>query len=233
MSAGSRGRLIVIEGLDGSGKETQTNLLKDQLNREGFNVKKIEFPRYDSPSSALIKMYLNGDFGSKAGDVSPYVASTFYAVDRYASFKQEWEQFYLEGGIVLADRYTTSNFVHQAGKINDHKEREKFFDWLFEFEYRLYALPVPDKVFFLDVTPQYNEKLMADRNNKFTGDSSKDIHERDASHLRDSYKNALELVERFGWQRIVCIKNDTLRSIKDINSEIFRLTIEALTKKTL
>lgn len=216
-----KGSLIVVEGLDGSGKETQTKKVVKRLTAEGLQVKKIEFPRYNSESSALIKMYLRGDFGDKATDVSPYVASTFYAVDRFASFKQDWEKFYLEGGIIIADRYTTSNFVHQAGKITDIQEREKFLKWLWDFEYNLYKLPVPDMVFFLDVPPEYNEKLMSDRNNKFTGAQEKDIHERDVSHLRESYVSAADIVRRYNWTRIECVKDNSLRSIEDINDEIY------------
>lgn len=232
MNETSPGRLIVIEGLDGSGKETQTKQLVERLKNKGYSVMKIEFPRYNCDSSALIKMYLNGDFGDKATDVSPYVASTFYAVDRYASYKQEWEEFYLEGGIVIADRYTTSNFVHQAGKIADKDEREKFLNWLWDFEYCLYKLPVPDKVFFLDVPPEFNEKLMSGRNNKFTGSSQKDIHERDHTHLRDSYNIALNLVDRYDWTKISCVENDRLRTIEDINEQIFGLTLGMLHKQS-
>lgn len=220
-----KGSLIVVEGLDGSGKETQTKKLVERLTADGMKVKKIEFPRYNSESSALIKMYLRGDFGDKAADVSPYVASTFYAVDRYASYKQDWEKFYIEGGIVIADRYTTSNFVHQAGKIGDRQEREKFLNWLCDFEYNLYKLPVPDVVFFLDVPPEYNERLMADRNNKFTGAQEKDIHERDVDHLREAYASATDIVRRFNWTRIQCVKDDKLRSIEDINDEVYNAVL--------
>ncbi len=226
-----KGSLIVVEGLDGSGKETQTKRLFERLTTDGVQVKKIEFPRYDSESSALIKMYLRGDFGDKAADISPYVASTFYAVDRYASYKQDWQQFYLEGGIVIADRYTTSNFVHQAGKIGDVQERERFLNWLWDFEYNLYKLPIPDAVFFLDVPPEYNEKLMADRNNKFTGAQEKDIHERDINHLRESYLSATDIVRRYNWTRIECVKEDRLRSIQDINDEIYSAVLRILEDK--
>ena len=120
------GKLIVIEGLDSSGKQTQTELLCKALSEKGIPVKKISFPCYDSDSSALVKMYLAGKFGQNAEDVNPYAASSFYAVDRYASFKTDWSEHYNNGGIVVADRYTTSNMIHQAGKISDLVERDKY-----------------------------------------------------------------------------------------------------------
>jgi len=149
-----KGKLIIIEsGADASGKATQTNKLYERLVQEGYKVKKITFPNYDSDSSALVKMYLNGDFGKDPNDVSPYVASTFYAVDRFASYRTEWGQAYNDGWIILADRYTTSNMVHQAAKIKDMEEKDRFLDWLWNFEFEIYKLPVPDCVIFLDMPP--------------------------------------------------------------------------------
>ena len=143
------GKLFVIDGTDGSGKQTQFDLLKKHLDDEGIEYKTVSFPNYDSPSSSLVKMYLSGEFGENAQDVSPYIASTFYAVDRYATFKKEYQEYYDNGGIILADRYTTGNMVHQAGKIKNETEREKFLNWLFNLEFDIYGLPVPTKVFFL------------------------------------------------------------------------------------
>jgi dTMP kinase len=216
------GRLIVVEGVDGSGKATQTAKIYERLLKEGYKVKKVEYPRYDNSSSELVKMYLRGEFGDKAKDVNPYIASTFYAADRYASYKQDYEDFYKDGGIVIADRYTTSNMVHQAGKINDKAERNKFLNWLWDFEFKLYGLPIPDLVFFLDIPPEFNEKLMDGRKNKFSGGEKKDIHERDINHLTESYNNACQLVDMYNWIRIGCIKNDELRSIDDIHEEIYK-----------
>ena len=221
MEQNGKGILIVVEGLDGSGKETQTSILYERLLKEGLKVKKIEFPRYDSQSSALIKMYLSGEFGEKAEDVSPYVASTFYAVDRYASYKQEWENFHEKGGVIIADRYTTSNMIHQAGKIKDVGERQEFLDWLWDLEFYKYKLPQPDVVFFLDVGIKNNQKLMEGRTNKFSGQSAKDIHEKDIRHLQESYVNALDLADRYNWHRIDCVKGNQLRTIEDINAEVF------------
>ena len=133
-----KGKLIIIEsGSDASGKATQTKRLFERLSEENSNIRKVEYPNYDSESSALVKMYLRGEFGEKATDVDPYIASTFFSVDRYASFKTEWEEFYNNGGIVLADRYTTSNMVHQASKM-DEDERDKYLDWLVDYEFNLY-----------------------------------------------------------------------------------------------
>ena len=215
------GKLICIEAGDGSGKETQTNKLFERLQSENYKVRKLSFPNYDSESSSLIKMYLRGDFGSKPDDVNPYVASTFYAVDRYASYKMEWAKFYKEDGIILADRYTTSNMVHQAVKITDLKEREEYLSWLWDFEFKLFGLPQPDCVIFLDMPPKYAVQLMEKRRNKITGSEKKDIHERDEEHLKQAYKGSLWLAEKYGWHRIRCVENQQIRSIMDIHNEIF------------
>jgi len=217
------GKLICIEAGDGSGKETQTNKLLKRLQNENCNVRKVSFPNYASESSSLIKMYLRGDFGSRPEDVNPYIASTFYAVDRYASYKTEWESFYEAGGIVLADRYTTSNMMHQAVKIKDPEEREKFLDWLWNFEFDMFGLPKPNCVVFLDMPPEYAARLMERRKNKITGSEGKDIHERDAVYLNQVYKCALWLAEKYGWHRISCVRNHCIRSISDINEEIFEI----------
>lgn len=157
------GKLIIIEsGSDASGKATQTKKLYERLLKDGYNVRKVEYPNYDSESSALVKMYLRGEFGEKATDVDPYIASTFFSVDRYASFKTEWEEFYNNGGIVLADRYTTSNMVHQASKM-DEDERDKYLDWLVDYEFNMYKIPQPDCVVFLDVPVNFSKKLMENR----------------------------------------------------------------------
>ena len=172
------GKLFVIDGTDGSGKQTQFNLLKEHLTNDGIDYKTVSFPNYDSPSSALVKMYLSGEFGENAQEISPYIASTFYAVDRYATYKKDYKKYYEDGGIILADRYTTANMVHQAGKIKDPEEREKFINWLFDLEFKLYGLPIPDVVFFLNMPPEKVKKLIENRENKFTHNSKKDIHER-------------------------------------------------------
>ena len=218
-----KGKLIIIEsGSDASGKATQTRKLYDRLVKDGYNVKKVEYPNYKSQSSALVKMYLNGDFGKNAGDVDAYIASTFFAADRYASFKTEWEEFYNNGGIIIADRYTTSNMVHQASKM-DENERDKFIDWLFDYEFNLYKLPEPNCVVFLDVPIDFSKKLMERRKNKFTGEDKKDIHESDIDYLTKSYNNAVHIANKYNWNKINCIEDDNLRTIESIHEEIYKL----------
>jgi len=215
------GKLFVIDGTDGSGKQTQLNKLKERLDKENIEYKMISFPRYESESSSLVKMYLSGQFGENAKDVSPYIASTFFAADRYATYKTELEEYYNNGGIILADRYTTANMVHQAGKIKDKEEREKFLNWLWDFEFNLYKLPIPTKSFFLNMPTEYAIKLMENRENKFTHDTKKDIHERDINHLKDSYEAACELVEKYDWHEVKCVKDERIRTIEDIHEEIY------------
>ena len=216
------GKLFVIDGTDGSGKQTQFQKLQERLDKEGIEYKTVSFPNYDSPSSSLVKMYLSGEFGENAKDVSPYIASTFYAADRYATYKKDLEEYYNNGGLILADRYTTANMVHQAGKISDEKEREKFLDWLWDFEFNLYGLPVPTEAFFLNMPPEYAFKLMENRKNKFTHEDKKDIHERDKNHIIDSYNAACSLVDKYNWYEVKCVKEDKLRTIEDIHEEIYK-----------
>lgn len=215
------GKLFVIDGTDGSGKQTQLKKLEERLDKEGIDYKKVSFPNYDSPSSALVKMYLSGEFGAHAKDVSPYIASTFFAADRYATYKKDLEEYYKNGGIILADRYTTANMVHQAGKIADKQEREKFLDWLWDYEFNLYGLPVPTKSFFLNMPPDYAEELMKNRENKFTHEAKKDIHESDKNHLIDAYNAACDLVDKYNWYEVKCVKENKIRTIEDIHEEIY------------
>ena len=215
------GKLFVIDGTDGSGKQTQFEKLKERLTKEGVDYRVVSFPNYDDPSSSLVKMYLSGEFGENAKEVSPYIASTFYAADRYATYKRFLEEYYQEGGVILADRYTTANMVHQAGKIKEKKEREKFLDWLWDFEFNLYGLPVPTKAFFLNMPPEYALKLMEHRENKFTHTDQKDIHERDKNHIIDSYEAACDLVDKYNWYDVKCVKNSEIRPIEEIHEEIY------------
>ena len=214
--------LIVLEGVDSSGKATQTALLAEYLAQK-TEIKKVTFPDYESDSSALVKMYLSGAFGKEANDVSPYAASTFYAADRYASWKTSWGTFLENGGTVICDRYTTSNMVHQAAKLND-SEKDMFLDWIYDLEYHKLALPKPDLVFFLDMPPVFARKLMEERANKFTGKAEKDIHERDAEHLQKAYDNAVYVAKKYNWQFVSCVQNGIIRSIEDIHREIVNRT---------
>ena len=222
------GKLIIIEsGSDASGKATQTKKLYERLLKDGYNVRKVEYPNYNSESSALVKMYLRGDFGKRANDVDPYIASTFFSADRYASFKTEWEEFYNNGGIVIADRYTTSNMVHQASKM-DKEDRDKYLDWLVDYEFNLYKIPKPDCVIFLDVPIEFSQKLMENRKNKITGEDKKDIHESDVDYLTKSYNNSLYIADKYNWKKINCVENETLRSIEDIHEEIYKIVKETI-----
>jgi dTMP kinase len=218
-----RGRLIVIEGSDGSGKATQTKKLYDKLVKQNKKVKKVEFPNYKSESSALIKMYLSGEFGKNPDSVNPYASSTFYAVDRFASYKKDWEEFYLKGGIIIADRYTTSNMIHQAAKIKEVQAKDKFLNWLWDFEFEKFNLPVPDCVIFLDMPPKCSKSLMETRNNKFTGEKEKDIHENNYEYLLESYNNSKYISEKYGWNRIECTNEDKIKSIDQINDDIIKV----------
>ena len=215
------GKLFVIDGTDGSGKQTQFTKLQERLTKEGVEYQTVSFPNYDSPSSSLVKMYLSGEFGKNAKEISPYIASTFYAVDRYATFQTGFKKYYENGGIILADRYTTANMVHQAGKISDKNEREKFLNWLWDFEFKLYGLPIPSEVFFLKMPPEKAMELIKNRENKFTHTAQKDIHERDKNHLIDSYNAACDVAVKYNWYTVECIKDGKLRSIEDIHEEIY------------
>ena len=215
------GKLFVIDGTDGSGKQTQLTKLKERFNKENIAYKSISFPNYNSPSSSLVKMYLEGKFGEDAQEISPYIASTFFAADRYATFQTELKDYYHNGGIILADRYTTANMVHQSGKIKDPVKKEKFLNWLWDFEFHLYGLPVPTQVFFLNMPVEYSRKLMQDRENKITHEEAKDIHERDIDHLQHAYEAACELVEKYHWNEIRCVEEGHIRTIEDIHEEIF------------
>ncbi len=219
--------LIVLEGVDSSGKATQTKLLFEALSQKE-RAMQITFPDYDSDSSALVKMYLSGAFGQDANAVSPYAASTLYAADRFASCKTKWGAFLEEGGLVVCDRYTTSNMVHQAAKLDNTAEKDAFLSWLYDFEYEKMGLPKPDLVFFLDMPPAYAEKLMQSRANKFTGESEKDIHERDRSHILKAYENAVYVAKKYNWHFISCVNSGEIRTIDSIHQEILAKTEEVL-----
>ena len=206
--------LIVVEGTDGSGKSTQTEILRKAL---GDNVRFVKFPDYEDPSSTLVRMYLAGEFGSNAGDVNGYAASLLYAVDRFASYKRHWKAEYEGGKTILCDRYTTSNAIHQMSKM-DRAEWESYLDWLYDTEFEKMAIPRPDAVIFLDVPVSVSQKLMTSR---YSGDEGKkDIHERDVAYLDHCYKCALFAAEYLGWSVIRCTDGENMRPIEDIAKEI-------------
>ena len=233
MKAERNGRLIVIEGIDGTGKQTQSERLARTLAARQVPVLRVSYPRYDKDSSAMARHYLAGDFGEDPDAVSPYVASTFFAADRYASYQEETGPFLAKGGVVIADRYTTSNLVHQAGKIADAAERDAFVHWLEDYEYRLLGLPRPDLVFFLDMPEAVSEQLMADRANKITGEAEKDIHERETDYLKRSAACARALAKARHWRIVNCLDGDgQLRAVDDIGDEITAAVLDALKSKS-
>ena len=214
-----QGRLIVFEGTDGSGKATQSALLCQELERRGIPFRKLEFPRYGEESSALLRLYLNGAFGTDPADVNAYAAATFYSVDRFASYKQDWGGWYEQGGLVVADRYTTSNAVHQTSKLPREQQRA-FLDWLFDFEYRKLGLPEPDLVIYLDMPTEITEKMMRQRE-AATGTHA-DIHEQDETYLKNCRAAAREIVKDCGWTVIRCAKGDAPRTVEDIHNQVYR-----------
>ena len=213
------GKLIVIEGTDGSGKSTQFKLLTQRLEQEGKAFQKLVFPQYAEPSSALIRMYLGGEFGTNPSDVSAYAASAFYAVDRYASYKKVWGHWYEQGGLVVSDRYTTSNAVHQASKEPEEK-RGEFLRWLYEFEYDRLGLPCPDLIIYLDVPTDFTEKLM--RRRESDTNTQADIHEKDLQYLATCRRAGRDAAAFYGWTVIDCVRDGAMRSIEDIHQEIYR-----------
>jgi len=212
------GKLIVIEGTDGSGKSTQFRLLTSRLESENHTFQKLVFPQYSEPSSALIRMYLGGEFGTKPSDVNAYAASAFYAVDRYASFKKVWGDWYDKGGLILSDRYTTSNAVHQASKEPEEKQAD-FLKWLYDFEYTKLGLPAPDLVIYLDVPTDFTEAMM--RKRESDTNTTADIHEQDMQYLATCRRTGKMAAEYYGWTVIQCVKDGAMRSIEDIHEEIF------------
>ena len=219
------GKLIVIEGTDGSGKSTQFKLLTQRLTEENRTFQKLVFPQYAEPSSALIRMYLGGEFGTKPTDVNPYAASSFYAVDRYASYKKVWGEFYENGGLVFSDRYTTSNAVHQASKV-EGQEQKDFLKWLYEFEYGKLGLPCPDLIIYLDVPTDFTEKMM--RRREADTNTSADIHEKDMEYLATCRRTGREAAKFYGWTVIECVRDGQMRSIEDIHEEIYRHVAKCL-----
>ena len=213
------GKLIVIEGTDGSGKSTQFQRLTRRLEAEGKAFRQLEFPQYAEPSSALIRMYLGGEFGTKPTDVNAYAASAFYAVDRYASYKKVWGNWYEQGGLVVSDRYTTSNAVHQASK-EPEETRGEFLKWLYEFEYDRLGLPRPDLILYLDVPTDFTEKMM--RRREADTNTHADIHEQDMQYLATCRRAGKAAAEFYGWTVIQCVRDGEMRSIEDIHEEIYR-----------
>lgn len=218
------GKLIAIEGSDSSGKETQSKLIYNILKEEGNNVKLVSFPDYNSESSSCVKMYLGGEFGTNASEVNIFGASICYSVDRFASFTKNWKTFYLNGGIIIADRYTISNVIHQASKIKDEKLRKDYIEWLYDMEFNKMDIPEPDLVLFLDMPPRMAEKLMADRVNKINETTKKDIHERNTEYLLNAYNLSKNIVNEMNWVNINCVDDfGCLYTKQEISTSIYNI----------
>ena len=221
----AKGKLIVLEGIDGSGKSANYRRLCMKLDRDKIPYRQIVFPRYSCESSALIRMYLNGEFGAHPDDVNAYTASTFYAVDRYASYRSDWGKFYENGGLILSDRYTTSNAVHQGCKL-PKEERDAYFRWLYEFEFDRLGLPRPDRVIYLDMPTEKSVELL--RSRESSTNTTADIHEADTAYLAACRGCALDAVLVLGWDRIPCMEGNRLRGIEELHEEIWGLTKDLL-----
>ncbi|MGN0522386.1 MAG: dTMP kinase [Eubacterium sp.] len=210
-------KLIIIEGLDGCGKSTQTHLLEEYFNNNNIKYKKIKLPDYDSPSSTLVNMYLAGEFGTDADSVNAYAAGAFYAVDRFASYKLNWGKDYENGTLILADRYATSNSIYQMEKL-DESEWDRYLEWSSDFEYNKIGIPKPDLVIYLDMPVEISQRLMTQR---YNGDESKkDVHEANVEFLNRCRKSALYAAKKQGWVVIPCSDGVNPLSIDEIHNNI-------------
>jgi dTMP kinase len=218
-----RGRLITIDGLDGSGKATQTDLLCRELKRLGIKVRRVSFPDYAAESSAPVRMYLNGEFGGNPEDVNAYAASAFFAVDRFSSFIRSWKKDYLEGALIVADRYTTSNMIYQLPKLSG-EEWENYLEWVQDFEYKKLELPKPDLTLYLELPVGLSQKLLDKRYRNGIG--KKDIHERNTGYLSACRESAAYAAQRLSWKTIACEEGGSLRKREEIHAEILRIVLE-------
>lgn len=219
-----KGHLIVIEGIDGSGKATQCQLLKDHLAMDRIPFYSVTFPNYNCESSFMVRQYLSGVYGSKPTDVSPYTASTFYAIDRYHAFKTDFEKPYNEGKLIVCDRYVTSNICHQGAKFHDKEELFSFFDWIDQLEYNHMQLPRPDLVFWLDVNADTSNQVIKSRNHTkydMSNGISNDIHEHDSNHLSLAYSVGKQAAEYFGWNQVARFNHGVSRTKEGIHAEIY------------
>lgn len=224
------GILIAIEGTDASGKQTQSEILYERLRERGVKTRLVSFPAYESDSSALVRMYLAGDFGKEPKDVNAYAASVLYAADRFATFRTDWGKDYDDGAVIIADRYVPSNIIHQASKLQDD-EKSDFIAWLSELEYTHFGLPQPDAVVFLNMPTETAAELMAKRANKIDNSEKKDIHERNKDYLKASYDNAVGIAKNLGWMNVSCVNSDGIRTIEDISNRIVSITENIMAEK--
>ena len=220
-----KSKIIVIEGLDGSGKATQAKILTDALAAKGVPVRKLEFPDYKSPASAPVRMYLGGEFGSAPEDVNAYAASAFYAVDRIASYLSSWKLDYEQGAVLISDRYATSNIIYQMPKLSDG-ERDAYISWQSDFQYDKLGLPKPEAVIYLDVAPEVSQRLMERR---YGGDNSKkDLHESNLRFLLSCRRAAVYAAERCGWHVIDCCRDGDIRPVEEIARDIEKVVTSIL-----
>lgn len=226
------GKLIVLEGLDGSGKKTQAELLVNRLKTNKVDVQHLEYPNYDSKSSELVKMYLKGEISSSVEEISPYLSSVFFAADRGISYIKEWKELYENTNtIFIADRYTTSNMLYQAAKIQSLKEKEDYLNWLWDLEFNKIQIPVPDLVLFLDVSSSITRKLTENRPSKIDNNNTKDIHENNPIYQEESYNNSKYLIDKYSWIQINCMNSRGMKGILEIHQEIYEKVNEFLKNK--
>lgn len=219
------GIFVDLEGLDGSGKTTQTELICKRLQEDGIDFRQIKLPDYDSDSSILVRKYLAGDFGKNAGDVNSYAASVLYAADRFASYTEKWGADYRAGKLIFADRYTPANALYQMTKL-DKAEWDSFLEWLFDFEYEKIGIPAPDKVIFLDMPVEVSQRLMTSR---YGGDETKkDVHEANVEFLNACREAALYAAEKYGWSVVNCAENGEPLPIEVINDEVYKILLDVL-----
>ena len=218
---------VDLEGLDGCGKTTQTELVCKKLERDGIPYRKIKLPDYESESSVLVRKYLAGDFGRDAGDVNAYAASVLYAADRFASYTEKWRDEYLGGKLIFADRYTPANAIYQMTKL-PKSQWDEYLDWLFDFEYKKIGIPAPDKVIFLDMPVAVSQRLMTER---YKGDENKkDVHEANVEFLNACREAALYAADRCDWEIVSCAENGEPLSVEEINNTVYKILIETLKK---
>ena len=224
------GYIIVIEGTDGSGKQTQSVKLCERLKSDGYNVMRQSFPNYESNSSAPVKMYLGGELCAKASDMDAYQTSSLFAVDRLCTYMKDLKSHYDAGGIIILDRYTQSNMLHQAGKIHNNQQRDVFLDWLDRFEFEELKLPRANKVIFLDVPPAVSMRLANERADLKAG-TKQDIHEQDSSHLIDAYNSGKYVANKYKWEVISCVDNNNLKPINEIAKDVYNSIIKDINQK--
>ncbi len=214
------GVFIAIDGLDASGKQTQTEKLCEYLKENGKEYRRLSFPTYDEKYSALVKLYLSGAFGDKPTDVNAYAASTFFAADRYASYMADWKKDYDGGKIIISDRYTTANAVHQLSKL-PREAWEDYLSWLWKFEFQLLGLPKPTTVIFLQVSP---ETSMAMAKKRADAEGGKvDIHEGSAEYIQKCFDAAQFAASTLGWHIIKCDNENGFRDREEIFGDILSI----------